>query len=194
MTNRSGSAIGFGGLKRRVVAMTAAAMAGGAILFLVLTWVFPWAHLNCVQQDVDINSGRIRTVRFLFWMRLSERVRETWLSRAARARGAAEWRRVNTFSAGRGYSPHYLYHSAINQIKTLERLDELTRFTPAARAQISARVLELWQQGSDDAAEAYIRRLSGVVVSAHRAGRRTLSVRDLGQADVGRSKQRVEHR
>jgi len=164
---------------RRAWYLAFSSLAGLPFVFLFVVYFSPWTKLSCTYQEIDIHSGRVRQSRYLFWFKVDEDVRETWLSRATTRRGPAEWRRVNTFSPGRGHSPHHLYHSAVAQIDTLQMLNELVEFTPAARAQIVDRVLEFWQQGSDEAADEYVSNLSGIVVSMHDQGVETLTLDDL---------------
>lgn len=148
-------------------------------VFLFVAYFLPWTDLSSTHQEIDINSGRVRQIRYLFWLKVDEDIRETWLSRAATPRAPAEWHRVKTSSLGRGHSPHYLYHSAVGQIDTLQMLNDLVEFTSSARARIVDRVLKSWQQGSDDAADEYVSDLSGTVVSMHNQGFETLTLDDL---------------
>jgi hypothetical protein len=156
-------------------------------VFLVLNYLFPWTELNCSHQDIDINSGRVRHIRFLIWVEIDENIQETWLSLAAVGRGPPRWHRVSTFSPGTGHSPHYLYHSAVAQIEAIEKLDELVKFVPAARAQVANQVLQLWQHGSDDAVAEYLDELSRIVMSLHQKGIKKLSIHDLPRGQIGQA-------
>jgi len=85
-----------------------------------------------------------------------------------------EWKRVTTFSPGRQISPHFIFHSAMHQIRELELNWEPGRFTPAAQRASAKRVLKLWQQGqTDDAADAYIRALDEVAFRSESRGTTT---------------------
>jgi hypothetical protein len=144
------------------------------LLGLVVCWVvglgcYPlvtWSPLNCRHEDIDINTGRIRHQRFLLGICVSEHVEDSPISRELGIADAApDWRRANTFSPCVGYSPHYVFHSGINQTRKLERIWQLAVFTPGARKQISLEVLRLWQTGQcDDAAKPYIDALDTLAI------------------------------
>src|SRR5436309_1304498 len=98
------------------------------LLILVGGWVvglgcYPfltWSPLNCRYEDIDINTGRIRHQRLLLGICISERIEDSSISRELQLGGApADWRRANTFSPLVGYSPHYIFHSAVSQAREL---------------------------------------------------------------------------
>src|SRR5215213_5058884 len=91
-------------------------------LFLLISspyWLcifFPWSPINCRYEDIDIQSGRIRKMRYFLFMKVSERVGPSSISRAPMpedfSRDQFHWRRVNTFCPTIRHSPHHQYHGA----------------------------------------------------------------------------------
>lgn len=127
--------------------------------------LLPWSPINCWHYEVDIHSGRIRYTRYFAFIRMSQRIDESALSRALQPDDLREtppnWKRALTFSPGGHNSPHYVFHSAISQIQELELIWRVGEFTSAARRSSAKRLLELWQEGqSDDAAKPYLREIS----------------------------------
>jgi len=145
----------------------AVALLLAAPFLLSLVGLLPWSPINCWHYDVDIHSGRIRYVRHFAFIPISQRIDESALSGALQPddlRGAQpDWRRALTLSPRVRNSPHYIFHSAISQIRELEMVWKVGEFTPAARRSSAKRVLELWQQGqSDDGAKPYLRAISDI--------------------------------
>jgi hypothetical protein len=136
-----------------------------ALLGLSLLGLFPWSGLNCWQDDIDIASGRIRHTRYLLWAPVGRSVEETPLTRALAPEDLhgkrADWRPVVTLSPGYRHSPHYRFHSAISQVRTLELLWDAGRATPEARRSDARRVLRMWQQsGGYHEVEGYLLEIS----------------------------------
>jgi hypothetical protein len=134
---------------------------------LSLVGLLPWSPINCWHYEVDIHSGQIRYTRYLAFIPITQRIEDSALSRALRPEDLRyplpDWRRALTFSPGVRNSPHYIFHSAIAQIRELEIIWQAGDFTPAARRSSAKRVLELWQEGqSDDAAKPYLRAISDI--------------------------------
>ncbi len=139
----------------------------GAFLFfpllalLVQPVFFPWSELNCRHQDVDINSGKLKFSRYIFFIMISEKVEDSELSKVLRKSGhefaLPEWYKVNTLSPGLHNSPHYFFHGAINQIRMLSLWWELEDVPEAIQAKTAADVLALWKfSGGDSLAKYYI--------------------------------------
>lgn len=151
-----------------------------AVLFLT-SGVFVWSPLNCRHEEIDIRSGRVRYVRYWLYCRVSERVEETWLSRAAdRPQVSPDWRRVNTFSPGVGYSPHHRFHGATAQIQELKLVEGLVPFKDAARRKAAQTVLKLWQkEGGYSGAGSYITELHEVVSELETKGAESVKVKDV---------------
>lgn len=112
--------------------------------------LFPWSSVNCWQDDIDINSGRIRHTQFLLWMPVSRSVQDSALTNALfpeeRTGSGANWHPVVTVSPGLHHSPHYQFGGTITQIQDLEICWEVGKMTPAARRETARHVLGLWQQ------------------------------------------------
>lgn len=143
-----------------------------ALLFIAsLVGAFPWSPINCTNHEVDIQSGRTRFTRYLFWIPIYQSVDDSALTRALRPEDVAantpRWRCAVTLSPGLGHSPHYVYHSAINQIRVLEVLWSAGAFTPAARRASAKRVIQLWRDSeSDEGAERYLLAIDNLLFAA----------------------------
>jgi len=124
-----------------------------------------WPPLNCRHEDIDINSGRIRTQRFLAGVCISERVTESPVSlEVPNAAVRPDWRRVNSFSPCVSHSPHHSFHAAINQTHELKIIWELSEFSPDERRESCHQLLKQWQAGRSDAgAEEYLATLANSV-------------------------------
>ena len=99
-----------------------------AVVLLVVTVVpffFQWSPLNCWHEEVDITTGRIRRQWILLFVKVSESIEDTPLSevvlKGQPPSGTPQWHRVNTFSPGIHYSPHYRFHGAGHQIRCYGR-------------------------------------------------------------------------
>lgn len=150
------------------------------VLFLI-SGFFQWSPLNCWHDDVDINTGRVRYTRYLFFCLVSDRTEDTWLSHAHNdSNGAPDWRRVNTFSPGLGHSPHYRFHGAIYQINTLERADSMISFDPAARRKVADTLLKLWQHGgSGFDADQFVEYVAQAAFAMHKKGASVFKASDV---------------
>ncbi|MEX1016852.1 MAG: hypothetical protein WDZ31_08900 [Phycisphaeraceae bacterium] len=150
------------------------------VLLVLTSGIFVWSPLNCWHEEIDINSGRLRTTRYLLYVKVADETQQTWVSRAiSQPVGPADWHRVNTFSPGTGNSPHYLYHSAISQIRSFEQLDALLPFEPAAKKQVAVAVLQHWHQGTDHHVDPYLGEVSDTVFALVDAGADRVTVADL---------------
>jgi hypothetical protein len=122
------------------------------LLFLAASWFTPWSEFNCWHEDIDLHTGRIRTQWYVCFVCVSEQIQGTAFSRAVTEGVAVDppnWQRVNTFSPGVHYSPHYRFHGAITDLQHLEQMWELGRFTPHARRSSGERLLQIWQQSGN---------------------------------------------
>jgi hypothetical protein len=151
-----------------------------AVVFLaavVVPYFVQWSPLNCWHEDVDITTGRVRRQWILLFVKVSETIEGTPLSevvlRGQRAATSPQWHRINTFSPGIHYSPHYRYHGAGHQIRTLAELWSLPApqsFPPELKEPTARHVLALWQEGGDDRASAYIMQLYELMAEQDRSG------------------------
>jgi hypothetical protein len=116
----------------------------------------------------------------LYW-KVGERTDDTWLSRVHNETNPSpDWRRVNTFSPGVRHSPHYRYHGAIHQIKTLEVSEGLIPFEPDARRKVARTLIGLWQNtGSYFAADRYVEKVFQSAMELHVDGQRSVQASDV---------------
>lgn len=126
------------------------------------------------RDEVDIHSGRIRRTSHILFIRVRHAVEESPLSAvlasADQAGREPDWKTVNTFEGTRRVSPHYLYHSAISQMRRLEQLWAMVPFTPEANAEVAMNVLRLWQTaGHDGDAGQYIYAVENAALNADRS-------------------------
>jgi hypothetical protein len=124
-----------------------------ACILLLLFNIVPWARIDSVQQEVDINTGRLRTTRhFLGTVRV--RVEDSPLTQALTGedlRGVQpDWQLVTIFCPSFDrQSPHHRYFGAATQIFALQDLWASASFAPAAKREIARQLLKLWQTSGD---------------------------------------------
>ncbi len=161
--------------------LTLAGAVVAVVILVLISGIFPWSELNCRHEEIDLNSGRIRHSRRLFYVSYDERIEETWLSQAlGDSASSPEWRKVNTFSPGLGHSPHYLYHGAISQIRELELIETFVPIEPAARRVVARRLLQSWQEsGSYFAAGKVIEQVGAKVIALREAGAHVITSAEL---------------
>ena len=125
-----------------------------AIVVLVTAIVFiplfvPWTPINCGYDELDIRTGRTRFSWYLAFVKVYQRVNESALSRALPREMIdgviPEWKTVNAISPGIRYSPHYRFHGAIGQIRSLAFLWDDAKIDESTRRTIASHVLALWQ-------------------------------------------------
>ena len=149
--------------KRRI--MIGVAVVGLLLAPLAVPIFFPWSEINCHHQDINIKTGQARYSRCLWFMKISERIEDTPLSIALKGEtvdvtGIKPWHRVNTFSPGLGHSPHYIFHSALDQAHQMKFLEFLHELTPERKKEIAKAILTAWQQsGRDSGADNLINKL-----------------------------------
>jgi len=110
---------------------------------------------------VDLNSGRIRSIRYLALIPFEEEVHDSALTRALGPEdltaASPDWRRMTTYSPGMSNSPHHAFHGTGIQIGILEMESKLHRLSPEARRQAALGLLSLWRQGGNyDAAAPFL--------------------------------------
>jgi hypothetical protein len=132
---------------------------------LVAPLVVSWSRINCRCEDINIKTGQARYARWLWFIKVSERIEDTPLSLALHGEtvdvaSIRPWHRVNTLSPGVNYSPHYVFHSALHQAQQLERIAAVLDLPPERQREIARAVLTSWQRsGRDSAADEYLRGL-----------------------------------
>lgn len=170
---------------RRWLRVAVATVILGGVALLVASSLFPWTRLNCLHQDVDVRSGRLRDTRYLFYCRVSEQVRDSGISLAlgpeAGVAGTADWRRVITLSPPfTRHSPHYVFHSASAQIHSIEGAWQVAPFSSEAKREIARTLLLLWQRtGNDSGADEYVLKIVALAAECHGKHGQTVAVEDL---------------
>lgn len=139
------------------------------IAMFLTSGFFQWSPLNCWHDDVDVNTGCIRHTRYMLFCKIADHTEETWLSSVTKdLKSVPDWRRVNTFSPGVRHSPHYRFHGAIQQIKTLELAGETIHFEPNARRKVADIVLRLWQNGESNLdADEFVENVAQTAITLH---------------------------
>jgi len=154
------------------------------LIAVVLSGVLTWSEANSWSVMVDINTGRLRYTRHLFWIKVADQPIETSLSRLLDPwmdkTTPPEWRYVGTFSPGAGHSPHYSFHSAKHQIDQIEELWLWETFTWDAKRQVANDLVTLWQtKHGDDAVDDFIMVLTDRVESVRDTGEKVIKRKDL---------------
>jgi hypothetical protein len=161
-------------------------------LFLIIPVVTgplsKWSKLNCKYTDVDINTGRIRYTRYLFYRKTSEKIEDSVITKTIGQSGpgvSSDWKRVSAFCPG-SISPHYKYHSAISHIHIVEMLLQSHDFSDEAKRYIAQSVLNRWQtQGNAFGIDKYLYDLWNIAdQKAESVPNVTLSIDDLSTIAV----------
>lgn len=105
---------------------------------LVVPIFVPWSGINCQHQDINIKTGQASYSRSLWFVMISERIKDTPLSRALQGEtvdvaNINAWHRVNTFSPGIRHLPHYKFHSALYQARQMEMTTSMLELSPRAQ-------------------------------------------------------------
>jgi len=125
--------------------------------------------MNCRNEEINIKTGQARYSRFLWYVKVSERVEDTILSQALGGESVdvadiAPWHMVNRFSPGLHYSPHYMFHGALSQARQVEFVFEMLEPDAQRQKQIVRDLLTLWQTtGNYFEASRYLATLSNEV-------------------------------
>ena len=121
---------------------------------------FPWSGLNCFMLEVDIESGRTRTTRSLFWLPVRRAVADTAFTRALKPEDLNEpsdWRPVSLTSPGVRHSPHFVFHAAAWQVRELELIWGMVETPVETRRAQALEVRRLWRErGNDSNAGEYL--------------------------------------
>ena len=143
-------------------------VAGLLLAPVVVPLISPWSRLNCWYEDINIQSGQARRSSYLWFLKVSEAIEDTLLSRALDGEHVEvvsdiePWQRVNTFSYAAHHSPHYRFHGAFVQIVQLDGVFKMLHATAERKREIAKKLLTLWQSsGGDSGADEYIRQLRG---------------------------------
>ncbi len=116
----------------------------------------PWSEINCRHEEINIKTGQARYSRYIWFICVSERVEETFISKLLNGERVEkgdieEWQKVNTRSLF-GPSPHYRFHAAYFQIGQLETLSSMKKMIDGEGFKKEDAVIWLnkWQTSGDD--------------------------------------------
>ena len=129
----------------------------------MFSFIHPWTKIQCMKQYIDINAGMIRTQRYYWFLKYSDKIEPSFLSDLLGADLAEnpQWRIVNTLSFGRRYSPHYSFHSAAAQITHLKLMVSLHNIDEDDSKTIARQIIKLWKENtSDRKADEYLREIN----------------------------------
>lgn len=123
---------------------------------VVLPVFLPWSRIMCEEQEVDLFTAQKRTTRFFYWMPVHRRLEDTAVSRALPHHGGAlpagsprrHWVPVCSFGLYVKHSPHFKFHSAFDQIATLELIWNEYEVSPETREASSCDLLRIWMEGN----------------------------------------------
>jgi hypothetical protein len=153
--------MGFGELKRGLITFVLVLVAVGLILPAVNTASRKWPKLGCEVDDVDINTGRTRQVRYLLYRKISEKTEDSILTRTIGQFPDGiepDWRHVYTSPIVGRYPYHHAYRLAISQIREVDMIWQLCSFSDEAKRQMARTILDKWQSdGRSSGAEEYVR-------------------------------------
>jgi hypothetical protein len=146
--------MGLRRLKWGLVILVSTLIAGGLVLPAVNSALRKWPKLGSEFDDVDVNTGRTRQVRYLLYCKTSEKIEDSILTRMIGPSPDGvepDWRRVFTYpTIGWRYSPHYAYHGAISQIRQVELTWQLCSFSDEAKRHMAWTILDKWQSDRSD--------------------------------------------
>jgi hypothetical protein len=135
-----------------VLAVSLCVLSGG-FAYSVLN---PWSRINCTYEDIDIRTGRVRFQRHILFLKVTDRIKKTSISKMWEGHFGdypdPVWRRVNTFwgfDAG-GHSPHHAYHGAIGAGRVLEKGIALALYSEEAQEKAIHTFFELLQAEESD--------------------------------------------
>jgi hypothetical protein len=108
-----------------------------------------WSRVNCWTREIDINSGQTRYTRYWFWMVTKQEISPTWMSELlseADENSTANWNLVVTLSPGTHHSPHYLFHGAIGELDTAQKVFEIYDIPRERRFLLAKAVRDSWNR------------------------------------------------
>lgn len=138
---------------RRVLLVPTLVLAVFVLVPVVVPFFHPWTALNCVHTDVNISTGHVRHIRFLWYLRVHKSVEDSRLSQVLALDHRAypdDWRRALTLCIGQGHSPHFAYHGACTQIRRFEDLCEFQVLGDAQKIELAEELVTCWQSSVDD--------------------------------------------
>ena len=141
--------------RKPVIWVTTILLAIVAFIVFFLPSLTPWRHLNAMQRDVDLFSGRVRTTRYLLCLQVSQKIAETPVSEALAGQeplGEEMWvhdwfEPADKMSESRGIRSSMIWLS-----KQWQRFE----FTPDAQVKSATQFLAVWREdGSGGVGVAY---------------------------------------
>jgi hypothetical protein len=139
---------------RLALRLVIAGVLGGLLVTFLVPFIFPWSRLNCWTESIDITCGRYRYERYLFFVKWTDSVEDTALSRLHRdligEPSEPVWRRVNTFSPGVRHSPHYIHHGSLHAAKRLTSAFDQASFRSDAQKKAIETFFRLLQEDDRD--------------------------------------------
>jgi len=126
-----------------------------AVVAGCIYWLSGWSRLNCWTREINISTGHQRYTRYWFWCETERTVEPTWVSAALNrsldeAEVEEDWRLVVTLSPGTHHSPHYIFHSALSDLRNAEQMFSVAEANAAVRSALAANVTWLWKHFDDD--------------------------------------------
>ena len=112
---------------------------------------------------MDINTGMIRTQKYYWFLKFSDKTEPTYLSELLGIESVEnpQWHIVNTFSFRYRHSPHYRFHSAFGQISRLKLMISLYNINEADSKVIARQIIKLWKESQfDNNADEYLHEIN----------------------------------
>ena len=153
------------------------------VLFLQL-----WLGVYCINYDIDINTGRIRTTKNLLFCQISNEVKNSILTETIGSfdeNVLPDWKNVSTVVPGAQYYPYPPFHGAFNQIEYVEKLWQMFAFSDEAKKHMALCVLKEWQTNKNDSfADEYLRKVSEIAFEKDKSEHgKLITVEDLEAGD-----------
>jgi len=146
---------------------------------IIYSSLYPWSKFNCTQNYVDVNSGRLRSVRFICFLKVYDMVQETEYSKLWKSFSGnypkADWQPESTLQ---GFwprlSPHYAYLGVILWEDSLLTAFETTKFDRDTQKQIIESFSTLLRT-NPIAAERFSHKCLAFAVDKHVAGQNVIT-------------------
>ena len=107
-------------------------------------------------NEINIKTGESRDCRYLWYIRISEELRPTVVSKALHGQRVdvkkiEEWHTVNLYATKKGaYSAHYRFHGALHQVGQMHCLWLILELNDEERAESARKLLTHWQNSKGD--------------------------------------------
>jgi len=134
-------------------AIWAAVLVGIPLAAIGVYYFSGWSRVNCWTREIDINTGQTRYTRYWFWIVTKQEISPTWMSELLNVpdeNTTPNWHPVVTLSPGRGHSPHYLFHGAIADLNTAQKIFELYDVPRDRRLALAQAVRDSWKRTGRD--------------------------------------------